>query len=290
MFQPDDSIIFEDDERLKPNKCNTNYDAVLLIHGETFIFKGQYMWRPDSDDSTKKIREMWPDLPEKLTHVDAVYENDDGNVEFFIDRDIYVFRGITLIKQSSLTEIGIDQHVRKVTAVFRWHHNGKTYIFAGNHYWRMEGERVDRQYPRLIRGTWKDVYDIDTAFGDDTQLYFFKGKDFFNFDSKAMRLDRMKPHKSAQLFMRCPKEDRKVLFTNRFGSEEDVEKFKDVIDDAPIIEIPIDEDNFEKSLSSVSTSKPKADPNSSSSFHLHIALFLASLAVSRVLPFSIVLF
>jgi Hemopexin len=286
-------MVFEDDERLvQPNKCDMNYDAVLLIHGETFIFRGKFMWRPDSDDSTKKIRDMWPDLPERLTHVDAVYENDDGNLEFYIDRDIYVFRGATLLKKSSLTEIGIDEHVRKVNAVFRWHHNRKTYIFAEKHYWRMEGKRVNRQYPRPIPGTWRDVYDIDTAFGDDRNLYFFKGKDFFKFDSNAMRLDRMKPHSSSQLFMRCPKEDKTVLFTNRFGSEEDIHKFKDVIDDGENIEFSTDEDNFEKSLNPVTTPKPTGKPNSTSTsaVHLHIFLFLASLAISRALSFSFDLF
>lgn len=61
-----------------------------MIRGEIFVFKDQYLWRigPDGgrvmDGYPHEIRRLWNKLPENLTHVDAVYENKDRKIIFFI--------------------------------------------------------------------------------------------------------------------------------------------------------------------------------------------------------------
>lgn len=38
------------------------------------------------EGSPQEMRKMWRELPENLTHIDAVYENAKGNIVFFIGR------------------------------------------------------------------------------------------------------------------------------------------------------------------------------------------------------------
>jgi hypothetical protein len=70
----------------KPDTCNTAYDAITMIRGEVFVFKGRYLWRigGQSNGIPYEIRSMWKQLPESLTHVDTVYENKRGQIVFFV--------------------------------------------------------------------------------------------------------------------------------------------------------------------------------------------------------------
>lgn len=269
---------YDDTSPQVPEKCDTNYDAMALIRNELFIFKGRYMWRPDSNSDAIEIRKMWSQLPESFTHVDAVYESEDSKIWFFVGRDIYVFHGLTYEYRISLSQIGIAHHVNKVDAIFKWPFNKLTYIFSGDQYWRFNGDVVDGNYPKDILRVWRDVYDIDTAFSDDEKLYFFKGKFFYQFNDQSMRLNRMNPQPNAQNFMKCPGQKQLFKLATRFGDEDNV----DVIDEE-VIEFPEDDDeNPEKpSLQHENVVTPE---NTSSSVHqLILSIMLASLAVSRVL-------
>lgn len=72
----------------KPDTCNTSYDAITMIRGEIFIFKGRYLWRIGADGLLDgyphEITKMWNELPRLLTHVDTVYENKRRQIVFFI--------------------------------------------------------------------------------------------------------------------------------------------------------------------------------------------------------------
>lgn len=70
-----------------------SYDAITMIRGEIFVFKDQYLWRvgPEGkvmDGYPHEIRRLWNKLPANLTHVDAVYENKDRKIIFFIGKSI----------------------------------------------------------------------------------------------------------------------------------------------------------------------------------------------------------
>lgn len=269
--EPDEPEVHE-----VPDKCNTSYDAIALIRNELFIFKGIYMFRPDSSSDAIEIRRMWKDLPENFKRVDAVYEKDDGEIWFFIARDIFIFAGTNLIEKSSLSHLGIDHHFHKIDAIFRWHYNDKSYIFSGDQYWRLEGDIVDRHYPKDILRSFHEVYDVDTAYSDSENLFFFKGNSFFEFNSRTMRIDRMMPQSSAQRFMRCPARRMFKLATRVEG------ELLDVIDDGQVDEFPDDDDNIELQGYSAKTS------NALAALNIFLPLMLASLAISRV-PASIFL-
>lgn len=272
-------VDYEEKSLEVPEKCNTSYDAIALLRNELFIFKGRYMWRPDSDSEAIEIRKMWSELPESLTHVDAVFEGEDSKIWFFVGRDIYVFRGTTFEHRSSLARIGIEHYFNKVDAIFKWHYNQQTYIFSGDQYWRFNGDSVDEHYPKDILRAWRDVYDIDTAFNDEEKLYFFKGKSFYEFNHRSMRLNRMNPQPIAQNFMKCPGQKQLFKLATRFG-DEDV----DVIDEE-VIEVPEDEDEENPEKPSLQNENVVTPENTSdgSVHQLILSIMLASLAVSQVL-------
>lgn len=72
----------------KPDTCNTSYDAVTIIRGEIFIFKGRHLWRIGKEGLLggypHEITKMWDELPRSLTHIDSVYENKRRQIVFFI--------------------------------------------------------------------------------------------------------------------------------------------------------------------------------------------------------------
>ena len=262
-----------------PEKCETTYDAIAMIRNEMFIFKGIYLWRPDYNSDAIEIRKIWR-LPESFTHVDSVYEKDDGMIWFFVGRDIYVFSGTTLAYKTSLSHLGIDHHFEKIDAIFKWNYNKKTYIFINDQYWKLNGKVVDHNYPKDILRSWRDVYDINTAFSDEENLYFFKGTSFYHFNPRTMRINRMKPQSAAEKFMKCPMQPRRFQLDSRFGSEN-----PDVIDEEQTMEFPEDEDNIEKLEAEANTDEIEntLDDNDASKNYFIYPVFLASLAVSRVL-------
>lgn len=259
----------------EPDKCDTSYDAIATIRNELFIFKGRYMWRPNSSNDTIEIRKMWSELPENLTYVDAVIENDDGKVLFFIGKDIYGFDGTKFEFKSSLSQLGIDHHFNKIDAIFKWHYNKQTYIFSGTQYWKLDGKMVNRQYPKDILRSWRDVYDIDTAYGTNDKLYFFKGTFFHEFNYRTMRMERMNPQKSAQTFMKCA--ERPSGIPPRFGDHGD-----EVLDNGMIEEV-LDDENFEKMETFTSNVNETTTPDAAATHNLLVSILLASLAISQVL-------
>lgn len=85
-----------------------------------------------------EIKRMWSGLPKNFTHVDAVYERPDNKIVFFIGRYYYVYSGNTLESGSPkpLTELGLPKYLEKIDGATVWGHNGKTFFFSGNLYWR----------------------------------------------------------------------------------------------------------------------------------------------------------
>ena len=91
-----------------------------------------------------------------------------------------------------------------------------TSLFPGDKYWRYDDEvgRVELDYPRDI-SMWRGVpSDIDAAFQyTDGKTYFFKGKEFWQFDDNAMEVVS-NPKKIGTHWMQCAKEIRNPFETN----------------------------------------------------------------------------
>ena len=73
---------------------------------------------------------------------------------------------------------GISNNIKKIDAAFVWS-NGKTYIFTGDEYYRLNGTNNvdDKSFPRKISANWVGIPEsIDSVFvWKDGATYFFKG-------------------------------------------------------------------------------------------------------------------
>jgi len=76
-------------------------------------------------------------------------------------------------------------------------------------YWRFDEDiqQVELDYPRDI-SVWKGVpYSLDAAFQNtDGKTYFFKDRDFWEFDDRRMRVRNTQPTAINAHWMHCPKE------------------------------------------------------------------------------------
>ncbi|KAF2899798.1 hypothetical protein ILUMI_06396 [Ignelater luminosus] len=199
-------------ERAPPDTCDTNYDAISVIRTEVFIFKDRYFWRIGDNGLLPgypaEITRMWRDLPRNLTHVDAVYERPDNKIVFFIGKQFYVYPGDRLERgyPKPLTDLGLPASLEKIDGAMVWGHNGKTYFYSGNMYWRFDEElmKVELDYPRDM-SMWRGVgQDIDAVFQwKDGKTYFFKGKGFWKFNDLRMRVENEQQTLSAPFWMGC---------------------------------------------------------------------------------------
>ncbi|XP_065577368.1 matrix metalloproteinase-2-like isoform X2 [Artemia franciscana] len=197
-----------------PETCDTSYDAISLIRGEVFVFKGKYYWRIQKTGVARgfpvEITRFWNEIPHNISHVDAVYErqNPQRHIVMFIGQNYYVFNGNTLVEgPSPLSRLGLPEDLIKIDGAMVWGHNKKTYFFSGTMYWRFDEEEqtVELDYPRDM-SMWKGVpYNIDSVFQwTDSKTYFFKGKVFWQFNDMRMRVVSQSPSLSAPFWMGCP--------------------------------------------------------------------------------------
>lgn len=198
--------------RPKPDTCDTSYDAVSVIRREVFFFKDTYFWRIGDeglmDGYPAEIRRLWRSLPHNLTHIDAVYERPDNKIVFFVGKQYYLFTGNKLEYgyPKPITDLGLPSSLEKVDGAMVWGHNGKTFFFSGNEYWRYDEDTgsVEPDYPRNM-SMWKGVgNNIDAVFQwKDGKTYFFKGNGFWKFNDQHMRVDTEEQKISASFWMGC---------------------------------------------------------------------------------------
>ena len=198
----------------RPDACDTHYDAVSVIRGETFIFSGQYFWRINQYSGTHKpvavkIFNFWYGLPENLTKIDAIYQRPhDHKIVIFIGRQYWVYNSNTPEPgyPQPLTALGLPESLDGLDAAMVWGHNGKTYLFRNDMYWRFDEKagKVELDYPRDI-SVWHGVpYQLDSAFQYGGITYFFKGRQFWRFDDRLMTVQSKVPSLSAVKWMGCP--------------------------------------------------------------------------------------
>ncbi|MCJ8738261.1 hypothetical protein PDJAM_G00033730 [Pangasius djambal] len=159
------------------DRCEGGFDAVANIRGDVFFFKGPHFWRVQRSGSLVSlapalIRNFWIGLPPGTDKIDAVYERKiDSRIIFFIGSQFWVFKDTVALPgyPRPLSEWGMRTHngrmVERVEAAFVWAHNGHTYLFSGEEFWRFTENkahtvtRPDADYPRSA-SLWKGVPSI----------------------------------------------------------------------------------------------------------------------------------
>ncbi|KAM3592150.1 uncharacterized protein V6R79_013815 [Siganus canaliculatus] len=206
-------------------RCQGGFDAVANIRGEVFFFKGAQFWRTKRDGSLvslnpAQIRNFWIGLPPNINKIDAVYERkSDSRIIFFIGSEYWVFKDTVALDgyPRPLSEWGMRRRngvpVDKVDAAFIWAHNGKTYLFSGGEFWRLDesqkselgNRRLDPDYPRN-NSLWAGVppYMDDIISWGQGDAYFFKDNQYWVLKSGGLNQEIVTPRSIGVDWLRCP--------------------------------------------------------------------------------------
>lgn len=138
-----------------PDKCDENFDSAGFIRGNLMMFKNKYFWTAGKSDDATLIRQVWPELPAKMTKIDAVYEAADQRVWFIIGSDIFIFDGAKLVQRMRLKDIGIYLKNSDIQSMFRMPCDNQTYIISNDGYvWKFDGAKVSEDGPKKINLVW----------------------------------------------------------------------------------------------------------------------------------------
>lgn len=223
--------------------CVGNFDAITSINDHVFIFKNQFVYRLDANLFPVRgypiaISQQFPGLLE-LGHggdgggrggiVDAAYQRQtDGAVVLFAGHRYWTFNAtdfhllsssstsldnkIDGNQQRTIWDLGLPENVTRIDAVFVWPKNQRTYIFAGDSFWKYDdqGNRMDAGYPKSI-SRWHGIpFHIDgvltlprisTLFDvSGGQTVFFKSNSYWLFNDHWVRPEIGYPRLISSLF------------------------------------------------------------------------------------------
>lgn len=114
------------------------------------------------------ISDYFEGFPKEITKVDAFYERHvDHKIMFFVGREYYLFSANKYYSgPEPISDLGLPDSIDHVDGVTTWGSNGRTYIFTGSRYWRLDAEerQVEADYPRDMT-VWSGVpKPIDAVF------------------------------------------------------------------------------------------------------------------------------
>uniref|UniRef100_A0A7N9AVA4 72 kDa type IV collagenase n=1 Tax=Mastacembelus armatus TaxID=205130 RepID=A0A7N9AVA4_9TELE len=190
---------YDDDRKwgFCPDQAGRNEKQTL---GETFFFKDRFLFRTVNFRSKPNgpllVATYWPDLPIKI---DAVYENPvEEKTVFFSGNEMWVYRGDELERgyPKRLSSLELPTDLQQIDAAFNFRKNRKTYLFAGDKFWRYDenNKKMDPGFPKLIADSWNGIPDgIDAAFslnGIDYS-YFFKGNHYFKLEDSSLKIVKL---------------------------------------------------------------------------------------------------
>ncbi|KAK1150617.1 matrix metalloproteinase-17-like [Acipenser oxyrinchus oxyrinchus] len=199
-----------------PDRCSTSFDAVAVIRGETFFFKGRYFWRLThsghlSSFQPAQIHRFWSGLPAGLDSIDAAYERaSDHKIVFFKGSQYWLFRGLTLEEESPrpVSDFGLPPG-SVIEGALSSPLDRKTYLLQGALVWRFDEESgaMDPGYP-VGRQSWRAAPEegsVDDVMSDrEGSVYVFKGLQYWKFLSQDSAPQPGYPHSTAADWLDCP--------------------------------------------------------------------------------------
>lgn len=135
----------------------------------------------------------------------------------FADKSYYLYNSYTVEEgyPKPLTHLGLPASLDHVDGAMVWGHNGRTYIYSGTMYWRLDDEtgKAELDYPRDIMAMWHGVGDnIDTVFQwTDGNTYFFKGLGFWKFNDMNMNVENTQQELIGPFWMGCDKTHERLI-------------------------------------------------------------------------------
>ena len=125
---------------IKPSNCNKSYDVIAMIQDEVLMVKGRLVWRLNNGilvaGYPQEIDNVWNNLPKRITHIDAVFENKKQNkVWIFVGQRIFIYDGFELKFVKMLIHLGLPATLKKIDSIFTLG-DKRTYILSGKYYWK----------------------------------------------------------------------------------------------------------------------------------------------------------
>lgn len=196
------------------NVCEGGFDAVGVLRGEVFIFKGPYLWRLTEKYRVRegypvRIWQVFRGFPRDVPRIDAVYEREsDNGVVLFSGKRYWIFDGLNFLHPEArpITDFGLPDTLEKVDAAMLWSKNQKTYIFAGDQFWRYNdtAATVDDGYPMSMDRWYGIPTNLDAATSVTSgKTYFFKGNYYWLYNNERVRPERGYPRKASNIWLGC---------------------------------------------------------------------------------------
>ncbi|NXC41207.1 MMP3 protein, partial [Penelope pileata] len=196
--QSESAEITESQEPALPNTCGPEltFDAVTSFRGEIMFFKDKHFWRKHPtvrEVDFNSVSLFWPRLP---SGVDAAYEiPEDDKILIFKGNEFWVVRGDTILPgyPRKLYTLGFSKDIAKIDAAFYDRNKGKAYYFIADKFWSYDkrNQSMDRK-PRLIKDVFPGINgNVDAVFQHENFLYFFHGREQFEFDPDKKRVTRL---------------------------------------------------------------------------------------------------
>ncbi|XP_071314320.1 matrix metalloproteinase-17b isoform X2 [Trachinotus anak] len=196
------------------NRCNTSFDVVSRIRGETFFFKGLTMWRVSSGGLVSgrgsSVRRLWRGLPSDLPRLHAVLERPSDHAIIFINGShFWLFRELSLQEgypqPLSALRMGVsfagedDDDDEQEEATTRW---GLVWDPEEGPVWGNKGEPEEKQedtWTQLLR---EGVSGITT--NGNGSICLFKGDVYWKFMFPGSSPQDGYPRSSAVDWLDCP--------------------------------------------------------------------------------------
>ncbi|XP_040579940.1 matrix metalloproteinase-25 [Lepeophtheirus salmonis] len=195
----EDSYNYDGSENPRNEICNGEFQSISVIRREIFIFKGQNVWRYRKPGELVNgfpvpLSRMFPGVPPQIKHIDAAYEKLNGSIIFFSDNRFYKYDGRSWTDEpkNNLASIGLPKDTPNIDSIFIWSKNKETYVFKGDHFWRMNSNgTAELDYPKRISDYWNGLpSSIDSIITlDNGQTFAFKDGYFYLFNNESLNIE-----------------------------------------------------------------------------------------------------
>ncbi|KAM3843026.1 matrix metalloproteinase-17b [Diretmus argenteus] len=193
------------------DRCNTSFDAVAKIRGETFFFKGLTMWRVSGGGLVSgqgaSARRLWRGLPPNLPRLQAVLERQsDHGIIFISGSQFWLFRDLSLQEGfprpladlrmgASLVGVGDEEEAAERRGLVWDPEEGPVWGELED----VQREQQGDTWTRLLR---EGISGITTDM--DGSIYLFKGDSYWKFLFPGSSPEDGYPRSSATDWLDCP--------------------------------------------------------------------------------------
>uniref|UniRef100_A0A3B4DBC0 Peptidase metallopeptidase domain-containing protein n=1 Tax=Pygocentrus nattereri TaxID=42514 RepID=A0A3B4DBC0_PYGNA len=190
------------------DRCNTSFDAVAKIRGETFFFKGKVnMWRVNRGGLVSgravSVRRLWGALPSSMPPLHAVLErHEDHGIIFISGSQFWLFKDLSL-------QDGFPQPLSALAP------EGSDGMWQGLHWdsekgvvWGSQRQGLEEEsevWTELIEGGVNGIImENDVSFCSPGSIYLFKDYSYWKFSHPGSALEEGYPRPLATDWLDCP--------------------------------------------------------------------------------------